>query len=295
MRKSCSDWYGSSDCRVWTIRTAVIGTVNLALMSQPGIVHRHSDNTMQLYEKIEMIHSRQKEAMTMVHDTSAANSINYPEVKNKFMEALLSGSYRPAISLASGLVTREQLKGFYLHVVQPSMYEVGQLWESGEISVTREHAASAIVTRVIAVLQANFSRQQPSKGRAIVTATANEHHELGAWIVADMLELDGWEVRYLGANTPFESLTEMTVRLRPHLLAISVTMPHNVESVRSFIAGLRQQPNIEKTTILVGGMAMNFSPDLWRNIGADGYAPDFESAVAFAEKLWERLPEEKRL
>lgn len=216
-------------------------------------------------------------------------------LKDEFLTALLRGDSHVALRFTESVETIDQLKEFFRLIVQPAMYAVGQLWEAGDISVTQEHAASAMVSRIMAVLHAKFSIHQPTKGRAIVAATANEYHELGAWIVADMLELDGWEVRYLGANTPLKSIAEMVVRLKPHLLAISITMPANVDPIRKFIDELRHDAKVDGTLILIGGMAINKSPEMWKELGADGYAPDFDSAVIFARNTWDSLPSNKRI
>jgi methanogenic corrinoid protein MtbC1 len=45
-----------------------------------------------------------------------------------------------------------------------------------------------------------------AKGKAVITAAPNEFYEIGAWMISDILEFDGWEVRYLGANTPVNDL-----------------------------------------------------------------------------------------
>lgn len=233
--------------------------------------------------------------MTMQHQAPHNDECDFTPIQKQFMADLLNGSVHSAIGLASRVKSVAHLKSFYLQVVQPTMYEVGQLWESGNISVSQEHAASAIVSRVMATLQAQFLRGHPSRGRAVVAAIANEYHELGAWIVADMLELDGWEVCYLGANTPLKSIAEMVVRLSPDLLALSMTMPFNVEQVRGLIAELRHEPKTKDVVILVGGRALNSSPDSWKSLGADGYAADFETAVRYARNVWESLLATKRM
>ncbi|MCF7792615.1 MAG: hypothetical protein K9N09_02105 [Candidatus Cloacimonetes bacterium] len=39
------------------------------------------------------------------------------------------------------------------------------------------------------------------------------------------------------------------------------------------------------TKIMVGGYPFNTSPDLWKKIGADGYAPNAKQAINIADKL----------
>lgn len=217
-------------------------------------------------------------------------------LKGAFLQALLAGNVHDAMAVSAGIRSVDMLMHFYRRVVQPAMYDVGQLWELGKISVAREHAASSIVSRVMASLHAELIVSRvPTKGRAVVSATTNEYHELGAWIVSDMLELDGWEIRYLGANAPVTTILTMLVRFKPHLLALSVTMPDNVEYARGIITALRNEPLIAGTKVIAGGAAMNAVSGLWRDIGADGHGGDVEEAVAYAGSLWERLSNAERL
>ncbi len=132
-----------------------------------------------------------------------------------------------------------EVPGFYLNVIEPSMYEIGARWERGEISVAQEHLATAISSRVMAALYPRFVLGEQTKGRAVVTTVYEEFHELGAWMVADLLALDGWEVSYLGAHTPTGDLLDMLLNLKPDLLALSSAMPFNLDRVQESIQTVR--------------------------------------------------------
>lgn len=80
------------------------------------------------------------------------------------------------------------------------MYEVGNLWERGEISVAEEHLASSIISRIMSTIYSKFITFENTRGKAVVTATANEFHKLGSRIVADSLEMNGWDVNHLGSR-----------------------------------------------------------------------------------------------
>ncbi|HEY5309978.1 MAG TPA: cobalamin B12-binding domain-containing protein, partial [Casimicrobiaceae bacterium] len=46
-------------------------------------------------------------------------------------------------------------------------------------------------------------------------------HELGARMVADFFEMEGWDSYYTGANTPTGGVVQAIVERRPDVLAIS--------------------------------------------------------------------------
>lgn len=201
----------------------------------------------------------------------------------RFLQALLKGDARAAVQLAAEAVFSNQDKiDFYLQVIQPSMYMVGTMWENGEISVAREHLASAVVTRVMSSLYIKSEPPEIQRGSAVLTAAPNEFHEIGPWMAADALESDGWSVIYLGSNTPQESLLNMLEEHAPRLLGLSLAMPYNLESARSIIAAVKSHPEMSQTKIMVGGLAFYHLPELWPMTGADGYASNCAEAVELA-------------
>lgn len=197
----------------------------------------------------------------------------------RYLAALLEGDAAAAAAVAREHSGPEALEGFYVSVLQPAMYAVGEGWEAGRISVAQEHLASAITTRVIAGLASQQKVPRPWRGRVVVTASPNEFHELGAWMISDLLELDGWAVSYLGANTPLEELVQLTRDRRPALVALSVTMPFNLERVRATITRVKGALAPSGVPFLVGGRVFNQQPGLWRDVGADAWAADAGAAV----------------
>ncbi len=211
----------------------------------------------------------------------------WSEVQKTFLAALLQGDHRQCLRLAAEHVSGpDDLPDFYLQVIQPAMYEVGRLWEFGEISVAQEHLSSAIVARVMAALSPRFTPKGTPKGKAVVTSAPNEFHSLGGWMVSDLLEMDGWEVRYLGPNTPKEELVKLIKQIQPHLLSISIVMPFNLDRTQETIETIRRDPELQSTRIMVGGLVFQNAPELWKRLGADGYAPNAREAVALARQWW---------
>jgi methanogenic corrinoid protein MtbC1 len=205
-----------------------------------------------------------------------------------FTALLLNGDHGGCLKLVEQSITSaEELRYFYEHVVRHSLYTVGMLWERNEITVAEEHQATAIVGRVTSYLYGRFVGTPQTKGTAIVTAAPNEFHEVGARMVADILELDGWDVTYLGANFPHDGLVELIRRQQPFLLALSVATPFNLEKARELIATIRRNPEFAALKILIGGLAFSSVPDLWHEFGADGYASDLEDLVARCAAWWQ--------
>lgn len=213
---------------------------------------------------------------------------SWQRVRGQFLGALLRGEHQECLSLADrGVEELEDLKDFYLQVIHPVMYQVGLLWEEGEISVAQEHLATAIVSRVMASLYPRFITIEHTRGKAIITSAPNEFHELGARMVADLLEIDGWDVRYLGANVPGGDLIKLMYRLKPRILGISVGMAFNMDKARELIYQIKSKEDFKDTRIMVGGQFLYHNPRAWELMGADGWGFDGNEAVEIARKWWE--------
>ena len=200
-------------------------------------------------------------------------SEDWLESKNSFLAALLEGDHKKCIKVAKeSISTGKDIEQFYLHIIKPVMYEIGMLWERGTISVAQEHLASAIVGRVMASTSMLEITPEKVMAKAVITSAPNEFHEIGAWMISDILEHDGWEVRYLGANTPVNDLLELLRAFQPKVLALSVTMPFNILKAKEIINTIKGDEELSKIMVIVGGRAFNETFELWRSTGADYFA-----------------------
>ena len=110
-------------------------------------------------------------------------------------------------------------------------------------------------------------------------------------MVADILELDGWDVTYLGANIPQEELVKMLRQKRPFLLALSVATVFNLEKAQMLITAVKKIPELSTTRILVGGLAFSSVPRLWQEFGADGYATNLADVTVRCDQWWRKSVE----
>jgi methanogenic corrinoid protein MtbC1 len=209
------------------------------------------------------------------------------EMVQVFLTLLLHGDSQGCLKLVEqSILTVDDLKHFYMYVVWPAMCKIGQLWESNQVSVAEEHLATAIVGRVMAALYPRFARFTVTRGKAVVSAGPNEFHEIGARMVADLMELDGWDVTYLGANTPAGQILDILKRHKPFTVALSVATVFNLDSARQVIQMINEDRDTGDIKVMVGGRAFKDMSQLWRDIGADGHAADADSAVFVCNEWW---------
>jgi methanogenic corrinoid protein MtbC1 len=174
----------------------------------------------------------------------------------------------------------------YTEVMQPALYEIGHRWALGDLNVAQEHYATTLAQSLLDVLSASRLRPRPDGRLAIVTATPDEQHSLGARMLADFLESDGWEVLLLGAGPPARDLVELVDLERPDVVALSTStagvLPGLIELVGA-LAELRPAP-----LIVAGGRFWTAETSAAaQEFGADLVIHDAREAVA---RLRERVP-----
>ncbi len=203
-----------------------------------------------------------------------------------YLGALLGGDRRAAGRLVLEAADRgTDIRDLYLEVFEPVQVEIGRLWQTNAISIAQEHFFTAATQLVMSQLYPRLFAGS-KKGRTLVAAsTAGELHELGVRMVADFFELEGWDTYYLGANMPAEDVVREVGERRADVVGVSATMTFHLRAVEDLIVRLRAADGEKRAKILVGGYPFRVSPDLWRDIGADGSAANAVAAVAEAERI----------
>lgn len=196
-----------------------------------------------------------------------------------YLEAQLAGDRAAALRVVlDGAAAGVPVRDLHLRVIQPAQREIGRLWQENRISVAQEHLATSISQVVIARLYEQLPRERTNGRSAIVACVEGEHHDLGARMGADFLEMAGFEVKYLGANVPTKDLALMVRVARPHLVGLSIAMTFNVPSLVAAVTALRAVS--AKLPIMVGGNALAWAPELGSSLGVIAFGTSADSVVA---------------
>ncbi len=209
------------------------------------------------------------------------------ELAGAYLSLLLKGDRHAAEKAVLEAVScGTTVQDIYLHVFQASQYEIGRLWHIGQVSVAQEHYCSAVTERIMSRLSPTiFSTQRI--GRSYVGAcVGGELHQIGARMVADFFETEGWDTYYLGADVPTTDILHAVVDYKADLLGISCTMSFHRSAMEKLIRNIRKEPAIPRDLkIIVGGYIFSVYPDFYREIGADRMATDAAAAVRTADYL----------
>ncbi len=197
---------------------------------------------------------------------AAAKTPSLAELCEQYLKAQLAGDRREAVRVVveEGLEKGQTVPDLHRHVIGGAQLEIGRLWQLNQVSVAQEHMASAISQLALAQLFQNATPAKPIEKRAIIACVDGEQHELPARFVADELELAGFDVSFLGASVPSDTLIDFVRETKPALIGLSVTMSFHLPSARRAIVALRA---VTPVPIMVGGHALGWSPDVLADIG----------------------------
>ena len=204
----------------------------------------------------------------------------------EYIDHLIAGDEEACLAVARDLAGDVSgLHRLYVEMIQPSQYRVGEMWESGKISVATEHIATAINGYVATDCYSLLAQGESGGPKAMVASIPEEMHELGPRLFSDLLECDGWDVDLYGASMSLHDLIEAVREHRPRFLGLSVALVMHLGSVKRTITSIREALGSEAPPIVVGGNAFRGGDDLWKKVGADLYAADASEAVAMLRYL----------
>jgi methanogenic corrinoid protein MtbC1 len=207
-------------------------------------------------------------------------------IARNYLSALLRAERQQATNIVMSAVGHGiNVKDIYLHVFEPVQHEIGRLWQTNQINVAQEHFCSAATQHIMSQLYPYIFGHDRNGRRVVIACVSGELHEIGARMVADFFELDGWDTYYVGANTPVRSILETIGRRQADILAVSATINFNVGAVADLISAVRTSPDASSVKVLVGGRPFTLAPHLWQKVGADGYAPGAGEAVSMAAQI----------
>lgn len=213
---------------------------------------------------------------------------DYENDNNIFLKYLLNLKKDKAINFVlEKLNEKKDPKEIYMKILQPTLYNVGLLWEQNIITPAKEHYITAVIQNIISLMYPHiFDLNIELKDRSMFGVCAGkELHELGIRMVCDFFEMDGWDTTYLGANLPIDAVVKELKIYKPNIIAISTTLVINLNYTLELIKRIREEKELEDILIFVGGKFLNECKDVVKALKADGYGVDAIKTLELANKM----------
>lgn len=172
--------------------------------------------------------------------------------------ALESALANAAVCLSTPVLLEE--------VLHPLMVNIGEQWQKGTIRISHEHMATAQVRSFLGTL-VNAGNMAGTGPKLLATTPVGQEHELGALMVAVTAALGGWNVTYLGPNTPADEIAFATAQHGVSAVTLSIAYPADDPRLPAELQKLRRRLPAE-AHLLVGGMAASGYQEVLDEIGA---------------------------
>lgn len=204
-------------------------------------------------------------------------------VHARYLESLFRGDRKTCRAVIEEVLqTGTPATSVYVDVIWPIMVKIDELQRSDRISPAQEHLATRINRTIVDQLQNKLPRRPARNKKVVVCCAQAELQELGAQMIADMFESDGWDVKFLGGGLTNDDVLAFVNEYSPDILLIYGTTPKQTPGIRHFIdtiKGVNAWPNMR---IMLSGGIFNRADGLWEEIGADLFAATALEAVQAA-------------
>jgi MerR family transcriptional regulator, light-induced transcriptional regulator len=172
-----------------------------------------------------------------------------------YLNSLLDGDKKQCVQIVTGLLNQNvPLKEIYLDLLQRAMYRIGQMWENKRCMIANEHMATKITESLIELSSEYFSRRNRTGKTALITCVDKEFHELGARMVAGFMDAMGWDIIFIGSNTPQNEIIELIKKRKPDIVGISNNFYINFSRLAKLVDGIKQESPAQE--IILGGQAL---------------------------------------
>lgn len=196
----------------------------------------------------------------------------------EYLTLLLDGKRVACSRMVQTLIEQDiDIKTLYTDLFQKSLYEVGKLWEFNKITVAKEHLVTAITEGLLNLVYPKLFEKEASEQnkKVVISCAANEFHQIGGKMVADIFELNGWDSNFLGANTSVDHLLEHIQEVKPDLVGLSISVYFNFPSLKNGIEAVRA--NFNHLDIFVGGQAFNWGgKEILKNYSETNFIPSLD-------------------
>ena len=200
-------------------------------------------------------------------------------------QALVKGKAPEAIEATKELVEKgEDPQSIINTKMVTAMSEIGRQFEEGTAFVPQLLMAARAMKAALEILKPLMAgKETTSLGKVVIGTVKGDLHDIGKNLVASMLEGCGFEVFNIGVDVTAEKFVEEIKAHDADILCMSALLTTTMTYMPEVIKAIEDAGLRGKVKIMIGGAPL--SEDFSKEIQADGYSDNANSAVALAKKL----------
>lgn len=164
----------------------------------------------------------------------------------------------------------------YKNYLVKALKETGTLWEKGEMPIWKEHFISETTLEYMALIKSQQLEEFETIQPLLAIVPGGETHSIGVRMISDELEMNGYQVIFLGNNIPTDNILAAIRENKPAAVLMSVTMRQHIDSMTLLIDKIKQTFGTNAPAILIGGLAFEHMNYVEMVTGADKYCRNYQ-------------------
>lgn len=171
----------------------------------------------------------------------------------------LEGVNTPALEwITKGLELGIKPPDLLIGILQPLLYEIGELWSKGDASVATEHRLSSFAEALTSLLYARCpelekNRQSRTPDILLTNADGN-YHTLGIKFLEMRLLSTGFKTFTALPGLPAAEILGLAKTLGARAIGVSVSLLPQMKSIRELAGEILKLPEPERPKLILGGM-----------------------------------------
>lgn len=177
-------------------------------------------------------------------------------------------------ALAKGLSAEDVVFKVVIPAVEEMMADITR---DPDANLAQHFMTAQIAAEVTEKMLLRFAHPPEIIGRVVIGTAVGDLHSLGKRIVMGCLKALMVEVDDLGVNVPAEKFVDAAVAGKAQVIAVSAMMVHTAtgeNGARKVRALLDERGLADQIKMVVGGAPYRFDNELYKTVGADGWAAD---------------------
>lgn len=176
------------------------------------------------------------------------------KLSDAFLDYLMDDEWHKAENLAEKLRIKTDLKTVYFKLFRYALTKIGWLWEVGAITIAQEHQLSDQIASMISSMNVQGKKHLGYKhnGEKVLGMTIKgEKHLFGLKMLFSVLEIEGYEARFIGEAIPLEDLIQTINEQGFNKLIISISSRLHIPELKVLLK------EVKGIDIIVVGCAAN--------------------------------------
>lgn len=171
--------------------------------------------------------------------------------KTQLYKKLTKGDIKLSLKIYQEYIKIFNTSDFFDKILRPVMYDIGDDWATGKISIATEHVASNVAQTLVKIIMDQVTGNI-NKKKILICVPLGEEHHLGCDVLETYLSIKGFKVYNMGTSMPTESILNFVSNNKPDVVLLSITLEDNLLAGQRLVRKIKEQFDIP---ILVGGFA----------------------------------------